>query len=112
MPALVGGPHGNRLGQGGGCHHRALARRHPDALVLALLHDGEASEASLPAEAHDERVDGWVTTSGVVVLLRGRARRAERQLLLGGLLDRGLREGRRERGVGDPGVDLVGVVGV
>ncbi len=70
VPALVVDRHGNRLGQGGGCYDRALARRHPDALVLALVHDGETSETDLPTEAHDQRVDGWVTTSGVVVLLR------------------------------------------
>ncbi|MEO7752320.1 MAG: 5-formyltetrahydrofolate cyclo-ligase [Terracoccus sp.] len=71
VPALSVDRQGNRLGQGGGCYDRALALRHPEALVLAVLHDGEASEASLPAEAHDERVDGWVTTSGVIELLRG-----------------------------------------
>jgi 5-formyltetrahydrofolate cyclo-ligase len=68
-PGLSVDRHGTRLGQGGGCYDRALRHRAPGALVLTLLHEGEASEVDLPREAHDEPVDGWVTTSGRVVLL-------------------------------------------
>jgi 5-formyltetrahydrofolate cyclo-ligase len=69
-PGLSVDRHGTRLGQGGGCYDRALLHRAPGALVVTLLHDGEASEADLPRDAHDQPVDGWVTTSGRVVLLR------------------------------------------
>ena len=68
-PGLSVDRHGTRLGQGGGCYDRALLHRAPGALVVTLLHDGEASEADLPRDAHDQPVDGWVTTSGRVVLL-------------------------------------------
>lgn len=70
-PGLTVDRHGTRLGQGGGCYDRALAHRNPAAPVITLLHEGEFSEDDLPHEAHDQRVDGYVTTSGRVVRLRG-----------------------------------------
>ncbi|WP_242652756.1 5-formyltetrahydrofolate cyclo-ligase [Intrasporangium flavum] len=69
-PGLSVDRHGTRLGQGGGCYDRALLHRAPGALVITLLHEGEASESDLPRDAHDQPVDGWVTTTGRVVLLR------------------------------------------
>ena len=69
-PGLSVDRHGTRLGQGGGCYDRALLHRAPRALVLTLLHDGEASTTDLPHDEHDQPVDGWVTTTGRVVLLR------------------------------------------
>ncbi len=68
-PGLTVDRHGTRLGQGGGCYDRALRHRSPGTLVVTLLHEGEVSETDLPRDGHDQPVDGWVTTSGRVVLL-------------------------------------------
>jgi 5-formyltetrahydrofolate cyclo-ligase len=67
-PALAVDPSGVRLGYGGGCYDRALTRSRPDALVIALLHDGELLDEPLPAEPHDRRVDAVAMPSGVVRL--------------------------------------------
>jgi 5-formyltetrahydrofolate cyclo-ligase len=69
-PGLSVDPHGNRLGQGGGCYDRALVHRDPAAPVVTLLHEGEQSESDLPVDEHDLPVDGYVTTTGRVVRLR------------------------------------------
>jgi 5-formyltetrahydrofolate cyclo-ligase len=69
-PGLAVDATGVRLGQGGGCYDRALVHRRPDTPVLTLLHDGEASPDPLPAAPHDQRVDGWVTTSGALTWVR------------------------------------------
>lgn len=68
-PGLAVDRLGTRLGQGGGCYDRALAHRDPAAPVVTLLHEGEFSETDLPHEGHDQRVDGYVTTTGRVVRL-------------------------------------------
>jgi 5-formyltetrahydrofolate cyclo-ligase len=60
-PALAVDRRGRRLGQGGGSYDRALARRRPDAFVVALLHDGEIWDDDLPADAHDQPVHAAVT---------------------------------------------------
>jgi 5-formyltetrahydrofolate cyclo-ligase len=67
-PALAVDRRGVRLGYGGGCYDRALTRIRPDALVVALLHDGELLDDPLPAEPHDRRVDAVAMPSGVVRL--------------------------------------------
>lgn len=69
-PGLTVDRHGARLGQGGGCYDRALAHRNPAAPVITLLHEGEFSASDLPVEDHDQRVDGYVTTTGRLVRLR------------------------------------------
>ena len=69
-PGLTVDPHGNRLGQGGGCYDRALLHRDPATPVVTLLHEGEQSDSDLPVDAHDLPVDGYVTTTGRVVRLR------------------------------------------
>lgn len=69
-PGLAVDRRGVRLGKGGGCYDRALAHRDPAVPVLTLLHEGEASEADLPCDCHDERVDGYVTTTGRLVWVR------------------------------------------
>jgi 5-formyltetrahydrofolate cyclo-ligase len=69
-PGLTVDRHGTRLGQGGGCYDRALTHRDPAAPVVALLHDGEASEVDLPHDEHDQPVDAYVTTTGRLVRLR------------------------------------------
>lgn len=58
VPAVAVDRHGARLGRGGGCYDRALART--TARTVALLHDGELLD-TLPIEPHDVRV-GWVVT--------------------------------------------------
>jgi 5-formyltetrahydrofolate cyclo-ligase len=65
-PALAVDRRGRRLGQGGGSYDRALARRRPDAFVVALLHEGEIEDDDLPADEHDQPVDAAVTPSEVV----------------------------------------------
>ena len=57
-PALAVDRTGARLGRGGGSYDRALARVRPDALVVALLHDGELLPPgqTVPTEPHDRRV--------------------------------------------------------
>ena len=69
-PGLGVDHHGTRLGQGGGCYDRALQHRGHGALVVTLLHEGEQRDDDLPRDPHDVPVDGYVTTSGRVVLLR------------------------------------------
>lgn len=69
VPALSVDRHGTRLGQGGGSYDRALLDVTPGTTVVALLHDGEESAEDLPRETHDRPVDGYVTTSGRIVLL-------------------------------------------
>ena len=59
IPALRVDGWGTRLGQGGGCYDRALARRSPGAPVVALIDDDGLVER-VPAEAHDARVDAVV----------------------------------------------------
>lgn len=68
VPALAVDRAGYRLGYGGGCYDRALARARPDAVRVALLHDGELSEEPLPHEPHDQRVQAVATPAGVVRL--------------------------------------------
>lgn len=67
VPALAVDRGGTRLGRGGGSYDRALTRTR--ALVVALLHDGEAV-AELPAEPHDRPVGALVTPRRGLVRLR------------------------------------------
>lgn len=60
-PALSVDHSGTRLGQGGGCYDRALARRRPDALIVAIINDEEYTGGQLPYDAHDVRVDAVIT---------------------------------------------------
>jgi 5-formyltetrahydrofolate cyclo-ligase len=55
VPAVAVDRTGVRLGRGGGSYDRALSRIRPNALVVALLYDGELVEM-LPLEPHDRRV--------------------------------------------------------
>jgi 5-formyltetrahydrofolate cyclo-ligase len=63
-PALSVDHTGTRLGQGGGCYDRALARRRPDAAVVAIINDEEYAGSPLPFDAHDIRVDAVITPGG------------------------------------------------
>jgi len=60
-PALAVDHSGTRLGQGGGSYDRALARRHPDAVVVAIVNDQEYAVQPLPRDAHDVRVNAVIT---------------------------------------------------
>ena len=55
VPALAVDRRGNRLGRGGGCYDRALARVGPAVPTVALLYDTELL-AQVPAGPHDQRV--------------------------------------------------------
>jgi 5-formyltetrahydrofolate cyclo-ligase len=73
VPALAVDTGGVRLGYGGGSYDRALLRARPDALRIALLYDGELSEAPLPEHEHDQRVDAVATPGRGVIRLRARS---------------------------------------
>ncbi|MBA2560484.1 MAG: 5-formyltetrahydrofolate cyclo-ligase [Propionibacteriales bacterium] len=64
-PGVAGTPAGARLGRGGGCYDRALARALPTALRCLLLYDDEVLDG-VPTEPHDEPVDAVVTPNRVV----------------------------------------------
>lgn len=63
-PALAIDHSGTRLGQGGGCYDRALARRSPDAVIVAIVNDQEYAGTPLPRDDHDVRVDAVITPGG------------------------------------------------
>jgi 5-formyltetrahydrofolate cyclo-ligase len=69
VPALAVSRDGVRMGRGGGSYDRVLARARP-ARTVALLHDGELLDA-VPAERHDQRVDGVITPSGGLIATSG-----------------------------------------
>jgi 5-formyltetrahydrofolate cyclo-ligase len=69
VPALLVDRRGYRLGKGGGCYDRALART--TAFTIALVNDDELVD-ELPAEPHDVRVDAVATPSRGVVRLIGK----------------------------------------
>ncbi|NMM34530.1 MAG: ligase [Phycicoccus sp.] len=60
-PALAVDHSGTRLGQGGGSYDRALARRHPHAVVVAIVNDEEYAVRPLPRDGHDVRVNAVIT---------------------------------------------------
>jgi 5-formyltetrahydrofolate cyclo-ligase len=60
-PALSVDHTGTRLGQGGGCYDRALARRRSDAVIIAIVNNEEYVGSTLPCNAHDVRVDAVIT---------------------------------------------------
>lgn len=65
VPGLAVDHRGIRLGRGAGCYDKALTRVAPDAFTCILLHDGEAIDEQLPAEAHDQPVRAAATPSGL-----------------------------------------------
>lgn len=67
VPAVAVDRHGMRLGRGGGCYDRALARVPVGTFVCALLYDDELLDA-VPSAPHDRRVTAVVTPSGVTRL--------------------------------------------
>jgi len=57
VPALAVGKDGHRLGRGGGCYDRALARVGPMVPTVALVYDNELLD-EVPAAPHDQPVRG------------------------------------------------------
>lgn len=60
-PTLMVDRSGTRLGRGGGWYDRALGRRSPHALTVAVCWPWEVAEDPLPREAHDIPVDAVLT---------------------------------------------------
>lgn len=56
---------GYRLGYGGGFYDRLLLRRRPGVPAFGLAFSEQLVD-DLPAEAHDQKLDGIVTDSGVL----------------------------------------------
>jgi 5-formyltetrahydrofolate cyclo-ligase len=66
VPALAVDTLGTRLGRGRGYYDTALTQAHPDALILALVHDQEVLDAGttpIPRERHDIAVHGVITAT-------------------------------------------------
>jgi 5-formyltetrahydrofolate cyclo-ligase len=64
VPGLAVSPSGDRMGRGGGCYDRALARVPAGTSVWVLLYDDELGH-DVPVEPHDRPVTGAVTPSGL-----------------------------------------------
>ena len=60
-PALAVDHSGTRLGQGGGSYDRALARRHQEAVIVAVVNDEEYAAWPLPSDAHDVLMNAVIT---------------------------------------------------
>jgi 5-formyltetrahydrofolate cyclo-ligase len=65
VPGLAVSGTGDRLGQGGGCYDRALARVPAGTPVAVVLYDDEVGLA-VPTDPHDVPVGFALTSSGVV----------------------------------------------
>jgi 5-formyltetrahydrofolate cyclo-ligase len=77
VPALAVDTLGTRLGRGRGYYDTALTQAHPDALVLALVHDSEVLDAAttpIPREPHDIAVHGVITATRWMFFRRGLSR--------------------------------------
>jgi len=70
-PALAVDHNGTRLGQGGGCYDRALTRRRPDAIVVAIVNDQEYAAWPLPRDPHDVRVHAVITPGSGLIPIAG-----------------------------------------
>jgi 5-formyltetrahydrofolate cyclo-ligase len=68
VPALAADIAGNRLGRGGGCYDRALARVGHSVLTLALLYDDELLD-EVPAGRLDQRVRAVAQPSRGIIRL-------------------------------------------
>ncbi len=64
VPGLAVSPTGDRMGRGGGCYDRALARVPVGTPVWVLLYDDETNH-DVPVEPHDRKVTGVITPSGL-----------------------------------------------
>jgi 5-formyltetrahydrofolate cyclo-ligase len=70
-PAMAVDHSGTRLGQGGGSYDRALARRRPDAVLVAIVNDEEYAAWPLPFDTHDVRVRAVITPGGGLLPVGG-----------------------------------------
>jgi 5-formyltetrahydrofolate cyclo-ligase len=68
VPALAADRAGNRLGRGGGCYDRALARIGPSVPTVALLYDDELLD-EVPVAPHDQRIRAVARPSGGITRL-------------------------------------------
>lgn len=64
VPGLAVSADGVRMGRGGGCYDRALARVPVGTFTCVLLHEGEVG-IDVPVEPHDRSVRAAVTARGV-----------------------------------------------
>lgn len=69
VPGMACSPTGDRLGQGGGCYDRALARVPVGTPVVVVLYDHEVG-IPLPVESHDRPVTHALSPSGLRRLRR------------------------------------------
>ncbi|MBB1509714.1 5-formyltetrahydrofolate cyclo-ligase [Tessaracoccus sp. MC1756] len=69
LPCLAVGRDGSRLGTGGGWYDRALSRRRPNVLLVALARSEEVVD-SVPVLPHDVSMDGYATELGWVIVDR------------------------------------------
>jgi 5-formyltetrahydrofolate cyclo-ligase len=65
VPGLAADRRGTRLGQGGGCYDRVLARVAGRVFSCVVLHDGELIDMPLPRDVHDVPVHAAATPSGL-----------------------------------------------
>lgn len=70
-PGLAVDHAGTRLGQGGGCYDRALARRRADAVIVAIVNDREYAVWPLPRDPHDVPVNAVITPAGGLTSIPG-----------------------------------------
>ncbi|MCD6640840.1 MAG: 5-formyltetrahydrofolate cyclo-ligase, partial [Nocardioides sp.] len=68
VPGLAVSARGERLGRGGGCYDRALARV-GDVPVVVVLHPEEVG-VDVPVEPHDRPVTHVLTAGGVSAISR------------------------------------------
>ncbi len=73
VPGLAVSAEGVRMGRGGGCYDRALARVPAGTFTCVLLHDGEVG-VTVPVEQQDRGVLAAVTPQGVTRFPRPPAR--------------------------------------
>lgn len=69
VPLVMVDLHGTRLGRGAGHYDATLAglREKKNILAIGVAYDWQVSEDSLPAEEHDQRLDGLVTPTRFIL---------------------------------------------
>jgi 5-formyltetrahydrofolate cyclo-ligase len=64
-PGVAGNARGHRLGRGGGCYDRALARTRPGSTRCLVIYDEDVVD-EIPVDDHDQRVDVIITPTRVI----------------------------------------------